>query len=51
MANLILIEDKAAGVGVQIEGPIPVAACATRAFSVAPVIALDEVDFNGGQLM
>ena len=46
VVNLILIEDKAAGVGVHIDGPIPVAACATRAFSVAPIIALDEVDFN-----
>ena len=44
--NLILIENETAGVGVRVDVHIPVVACATRAFGVAPVVAFDEVDFN-----
>ena len=46
VVNLVLVEDKATGVGVQTDRLTPIAAGATSAFGVTPIVALNEMDLN-----
>ena len=46
VVNLLLVENEAAGIGMQIDGHPPVKAYAAGALGMAAVVALNDVDLN-----